>query len=467
MQEGVWYAIDAIHGETDLSSHTLAAQLEIPCDELVAVLQSLHLHKGSQGAAAKGAVIASYLNDALAAQTPPPSYRVPGVVKSTTDWPRDAAGHMPHFWMFIPPFAEPTHRPRDQTDPGSRTPQPRQPPPRSGLRSSGFAPILGRASDGAPGSSSGSSGGSSTPPTEPSSTTPNAPTDMAPPPHMTLRQILAALGRPTPYVDASGARIGAATLDRSFHTGLGGMSATSGGRYQLVAAAASAVHAVLAVLAPDPLLTAAALATPSRSASRSAAEPLRRALAAPAAEPTGRARLAFLARSELALSLVHSYVAATKRGEKMAIRAPILAAFTGDYTLNSFNQTFKLQLGGEEVTRYGWRAGKWHGAIWLAGQAAPPSVTQRWRLPGAGEHGTLPPAKIVNAVKFLTSDECLQREAWGTRRLKWTDRSTLELPAGERVQCKAALWKLYVLKHAESLRVSQSQLNELANMTVP
>jgi hypothetical protein len=284
---------------------------------------------------------------------------------------------------------------------------------------------------------------------------------------MTLRQIFAALGRPTPYADASGVRIGGAVLDRSFHTGLSGMSATSGGRYELVSAAASAVHAVLAALAPDPLLTAAALAAPSRSASLSAAEPLRRALAAPAAEPTGRARLAFLARSKLALSLVHSYVAATQRGEKMAIRAPILAAFTGDYTLRLFNETFTVQLGGKEVSRYSWHTAEWHGKIWLAGQAAPPSATLRWRLQGAGEHGTLPPAKIVDAVKFLTSDRCLQREAYGTRRQKWTDRSTLELPAAERVQCKAALWKLYEAEHAESLRVCQSQFNKLADMTVP
>jgi hypothetical protein len=468
MREGVWYAVDPIGDSgADLSSHMLSAQLDVPCALLLEVLLELKLHRGVNKRAAAGGAIATFLNRALTERTPLTSYRVPGVVKSTYDWPRDDAGLIPQFWMFIAPFVEPAHTPRDQTEPGSRTPQ----PPRSGLRRPGFDP---RATFGTYGSSTGSSTGSSssTPPADPSSsrssssTTSNAPTDvLAPPPHMTLRQILSGLNQPTPYVDASGVRIGAAMLDRSFLTGLGGMSATSGGKYELVAAAAIAVHAVLSVLAPDPLLTAAALANPPP---RSAADPLRLALTvSTAAEPTGRDRLRILGRSDLALSLVRSYVAATQRKERMAIRAPILAAFTGEYSLRLFNETFELQLGGEEVTRYSWWYAKWHAAIWLAGQAAPPSVSQRWRLEGAGEHGTLPPAKIVDAVKFLTSAEALQREAFGTRRQRWSDRSTLELPAAARTQCKAALWKLYVASRVENLRVSQSQFNELADMTVP
>lgn len=143
---------------------------------------------------------------------------------------------------------------------------------------------------------------------------------------------------------------------------------------------------------------------------------MRLALSAP--KPVkGRALLDMIAASDLARDLVHSYVCAAVRKERWAVLAPILSPFTTMYSLRLFNEIFELQLGKSgRVTRYGWRYAKWHGRIWLSGQAAPRTSTQKWRLKGAGELGTLPHAKIVAAVEFLTSSDHLQhvpeRSGW-------------------------------------------------------
>ena len=56
---------------------------------------------------------------------------------------------------------------------------------------------------------------------------------------------------------------------------------------------------------------------------------MRRALcSAASAEPTGRARLEWLAKSKVVLKLVEAYCAERKLGGKMAVLAPILAPLT-------------------------------------------------------------------------------------------------------------------------------------------
>jgi len=162
-------------------------------------------------------------------------------------------------------------------------------------------------------------------------------------------------------------------------------------------------------------VTAAALA--ERPKRTKQADPMRFTLSEPKA--VGKPQLLdLIAKSELARELVYSYVCAAQRKEPWAVKAQILSPFTAQYSLRLFNESFEPQLREcGPVKRYGWWFAKWHGAIWLAGQSAAKSSTQRWRLKGAGDLATLPHAKIVLAVEFLCS-----------------------LLSS---QCAAALWKLY------------------------
>ena len=114
-------------------------------------------------------------------------------------------------------------------------------------------------------------------------------------------------------------------------TGLSEMLPSSGGRRQLVQAAAALIFHALGVLAPEPLETAAALTQPQKRGQRDA---LRQRLCANR-EPTGRALLELVARSPLARDLVHSYVSASQRKEKMMAKAQILAPFTAQYSLKA------------------------------------------------------------------------------------------------------------------------------------
>ena len=109
------------------------------------------------------------------------------------------------------------------------------------------------------------------------------------------------------------------------------MSATSGGKLQLVRAAAALTFHALSALAPEPLETAAALTQPPK---RGRGDALRQRLCESRA-PTGRPLLKLIARSPLARDLVHSYVMASLRNEKMAVKAQILAPFTAQYSLKA------------------------------------------------------------------------------------------------------------------------------------
>ena len=179
------------------------------------------------------------------------------------------------------------------------------------------------------------------------------------------------------------------------------MSVSSSGRRELLRAAAAATFHVLNALAPEPLVTAAALA--ERPKRTKQADPMRLTLSEPKA--VGKPQLLdLIAKSELARELVYSYVCAAQRKEPWAVKAQILSPFTAQYSLRLFNESFEPQLREcGPVKRYGWWFAKWHGAIWLAGQSAAKSSTQRWRLKGAGDLATLPHAKIVLAVEFLCS----------------------------------------------------------------
>mgnify|MGYP006137204245 CR=1 FL=1 len=265
----------------------------------------------------------------------------------------------------------------------------------------------------------------------------------APPPsapRLSLGAIITALGVPKPHLDSSGNALSPALLNRTFATGLEQMSVSSSGRRELLRAAAAATFHVLNALAPEPLVTAAALA--ERPKRTKQADPMRLTLSEPKA--VGKPQLLdLIAKSELARELVYSYVCAAQRKEPWAVKAQILSPFTAQYSLRLFNESFEPQLREcGPVKRYGWWFAKWHGAIWLAGQSAAKSSTQRWRLKGAGDLATLPHAKIVLAVEFLCSPELLQHVAFGTRRVK-TSTGWVEFSDTQRTQCAAALWKLY------------------------
>eukprot|EP00966_Prymnesium_polylepis_P024891 573816-Prymnesium_polylepis.1 len=159
----------------------------------------------------------------------------------------------------------------------------------------------------------------------------------------TLGEILAALGCSTPFRDPAGAVVRPALAKKRFGTAFNEMAKGSGTKAELLAAASVAVHAVLSMLAPDPLGTAAALAVPRRRSKE--AEPLRLALVT-AAQPTGSVLDQLIAASPLAQSLLSSYVAAANRKEKMAVKAQILAPLTAQYSLRTFNECFEVQLAG-------------------------------------------------------------------------------------------------------------------------
>ena len=284
----------------------------------------------------------------------------------------------------------------------------------------------------------------------------------------TVGDIFARLG--CPPVDAQGRPLARRLLRRHFVTGLqpecdGGMAETSGGRRELLTAAAALVYAVLDLLAPAPLSTAAALAVPPKRRADKP-DPMRSALVC-VAKPNASQKRDIITASDMAWQLVNSYVAATQRNAKMAEKAPILAALTGDYNLRLFNTRFETQLAaiGGPITRYAWSYATWHARIWLAGQTAPATVTSRWRLKSSGELGSLPHQKLLDAVAFLTSSEHLQHVAHGTRRVKLSDGSWTELSATERRQTPEALWRLYEAAHAKQRHVSRTEFLELAEMT--
>ena len=240
-------------------------------------------------------------------------------------------------------------------------------------------------------------------------------------PYATLREILDALGAKQPYTDSAGKPIGARLLNKRFARGLPEMSATSGGRRELLAVASTAVHAVLALLAPEPLATAAALAVPRQR--NVDADPLRAALVT-AAQPRGRRLLELVAGSPMAQSLLESYMAASARKESAAVKAQILAPFTCQYSLRIFNEIVKVRLGAP-VTRHQWAVARWHEGVWRAGQTPPESRTPKWRL--AGHRATL------EAIDFLTNGENLQQVAYDTRRVKKDDGDYITLPKVEHV----------------------------------
>ena len=279
-------------------------------------------------------------------------------------------------------------------------------------------------------------------------------------PRMSVSVILTALGASKPFVDASGERLPDSLLGRTFESGLDALE-SPGMKWNLLQAASAVVFHALSALAPDPLATAAALAQPKRASS---VDRLRLTLAEPHV-PTGRSLLELIANSDVAKSLLHSYVSAQQRKEKMAVKAQILAPFTAQYSLRLFNQCFELQLanGGGPVTRYGWHYAKWHAAIWLSGQTAAVSRTEKWQLRGTGDLGTLPNAKIVTAVEFLTSGEYLQHVAHGTRRVK-TDAGWHEFSQTERTQCKEALWRVYQVGRETRLQLGRSLFLKLADL---
>ena len=114
---------------------------------------------------------------------------------------------------------------------------------------------------------------------------------------MSLGEIMRALGCAPPYVDSAGQPIRSTLLWKKFYTPFSAMSPTSGTRRELVTAASAAVHAVLSMLAPDPLDTAAALAIPRQRSK--ASDPLRLALVT-SAQPTGRVLDQLIAASPVA-----------------------------------------------------------------------------------------------------------------------------------------------------------------------
>ena len=281
-------------------------------------------------------------------------------------------------------------------------------------------------------------------------------------PHLSA---LKGLGVTNPFVDANGVRLPNSVLDRSFQSGLHletGMSPRSGGRRQLLQAASVLVYHVLSLLAPDPLLTAAALAEQPRRAS-TMPDPLRVALSEPKV-PKGRALLELIAEHPIVLSLVHSYICAEQRKEKMSAKAQILAPLTAGYSLRLFNECFAFQLAEAKLgplTRYSWQYAKWHAAIWLSGQTPAISSTKKWHLKGAGDLGTLPHAKIVAAVEFLL--QFMQHTAYGTHRVKTSD-GWIEFSKTQRTQCIEALWKLFEEGTDAHLRLGRSHFRELAEM---
>ena len=286
----------------------------------------------------------------------------------------------------------------------------------------------------------------------------SAPPSLPPPPppprqRLTLRGILTALG--VPLTDEAGRKLPASLLDRRFDMGLSNMSATSGGRRNLMQAGSVAVYHVLDALAPDPLATAAALsAVPKRSWPDSSAGAGLRSALATSTPPRGRRLLDLIAQSPMAKSLVYSYICAEQRKEPVRVLAQILSPLTAGYSLRIFNECFEFQLGEAglgPLTRYRWRYAKWHACIWLSGQTPAVSKTEKWRLKGGGDLGTLPHSKLVGAVDFLASGDNMQHVAFGTHRVK-TSTGWVEFPKTQRRQCAEALHTAYAATRDATLR---------------
>jgi hypothetical protein len=239
------------------------------------------------------------------------------------------------------------------------------------------------------------------------------------------------------------------------------MSAGSSKRRQLLQAAAAVTHWALAALAPEPMVTAAALTEPPK---RAGTDPMRTALSK-SKPPTGRRLMQLLSESHLAQSLVRAYICAEQRGEKVSVKAQILAPLTTQYSLRVFNECFvaTLNAGGcGLLTRHVWRFGKWHEFTWGAGTTPAVSQTEKWRIKGVVELCALPHPKLVCAVEFIVDN--LQHTAFGTHRVRLSNGTWIELPAAELTQCKEALWKLYSKEMENREHISRSQFLELAGL---
>ena len=262
---------------------------------------------------------------------------------------------------------------------------------------------------------------------------------------LSLQQVFDSLGAPKPCCDSNGKPIRAELLTRVFPSSIAGLSPNSGYRRELLQAASAAVFALLSAISVDPLALAAALAVPRQRNAQD--DPLRLSLVS-SAQPKGRRLQELIAASPLAQNLLSSYLAAKKRGEKMAVLAPILAPLTAQYSLRVFNECFEVRLleAGGPLKRYSWHYARWHRFIWGSAQAAVRTVTERQRLFGADG---LPHVLLTEALAFLVSGQYLQHVAFGTRRVKKSDGSYVEFSKTERTQCCEHLWKLYVQSRSD------------------
>ena len=277
------------------------------------------------------------------------------------------------------------------------------------------------------------------------------------PTRMTVGEIFEALGCAKPYCDSAGVRLRPALLQKRFMTGFNDLAHGSGQRKELLTAASALTHAVLSLLAPDPLSTSAALATPRLRCI--AADPLRHSLVQWSSKPKGRQLAQLVADSPLAQSLIKSYIATVQRKEPMAVRAQILSPLTAQYSLRLFNECFSVQLEGNcgPVTTYSWRYARWHAAIWLAAQTAIATSTPTWRLK---EHSA-----TLEALAFLTSSENLQHKAHGVRRVRNSKGDWVELPKTERVQCPEMLWVAFEARQPKDAKhVKRSRFVDLAKL---
>ena len=253
---------------------------------------------------------------------------------------------------------------------------------------------------------------------------------------LSLQQVFDSLGAPKPYCDSNGKPIRAELLTRVFPSSIVGLSPNSGYRRELLHAASAAVFALLSAISVDPLALASALAVPRQRNAHD--DPLRLSLVS-SAQPKGRRLQELIAASPLAQNLLSSYLAARKRGEKMAVLAPILAPLTAQYSLRLFNELFEVELldlpldaagplarYSGLVTRYSWHYARWHRFIWGSAQPAVRTVTERQRLFHADG---LPHVLLSEALEFLVSGAYLQHVAFGTRRVKKSDGTYVEFSA--------------------------------------
>ena len=279
--------------------------------------------------------------------------------------------------------------------------------------------------------------------------------------HPTVASILAALKAPTPYCSADGQRLPSSLLARSFQTGLEDMSPTSAGRRQLMQAASAVVFHVLSLLAPSPLATAAALA---QLPPRGTPDGLRGAISQTTV-PRGPRLLQMLSEQPVVQSLVCSYICTAQRNEKAHVKAQVLAPLSRQFSRRSFNDLFGFMLREAKLkplTLHVWRGAAWHEKMWGAGQTPLLTQTERWHIRGVGDLQSLPHPKLVAAVEFLASTANLQHTAYGTRRVRMSDGSWLDLSETQRTQCAEALWELY--KKEMTHQISRTTFLELANL---